>query len=708
MVLKYFSTIFVSLLFAGAVQAAPTKTYNYKANWVQSKKVSHQSGNAIVEMQTFQRMVRLGNNIFPAATLTTGEIKSTTEEGFPKDMSKAVSELTGIQNWKKEVRGNYTAYEAPIPGQARLMKLFISKQKGVYKYSIATVRVPYMFPTYFEAELIQREQIGDLKGVASLLQPSSTNAYAKIYQLLVSPAEAAGSDILGYLQSWLGGASTGLNNGVAAVNNGVATGTAAINNGAAAVNNGANAINNGANALDRASGSLDNASNVVTSAQGTLDKNTALITHTVDTNVDKVNTTANKINDTMKGFQDPVKMGKVAAATGFGAALGYGAGALLFQFAVDGSVKLARKVFYAITGNLPPEVKAQLSAEGGKAWDDLEKYSDQVMNMENDLAKNLLAINELTGENPVTAFADIDPKIRQYQDRLAEVQKALASGIDNGTKMACTQEAFTLQQQIKTLEDMKPVLASQSAADLRRNACEKLQRLYQQWSVLEMNIYNARGVLLENVSALMDSAQAQANAATERKISDRENTNTCKKSVEDRMDTVNDDLSKNGCVCDARVLSGTCKDICRTKELTKGYLQDCLDMAEMRKGINPTKERLRQAELLKQYSAMMKDSYAGLVNAYCDPGETGSGCTGEAGSFGRIKNQLAGLFAQADKQCGAGNGVRMATAADIKAGSDKAASLGDQPIASSSNLPKPAESGGFLSRIGAWFKGLFS
>lgn len=173
--IKKAQLIFIAFFFAPVCGFSKANTKNLQGvlkaignNWISSENVSVNENGIHVATQMQQRLINLRGTVLPIATLTKGEIESPDGRGIPQDLSGHLAKVMGISHWKQEDRGAYVAYEAQVPQEARLVKLFVSKSKTKFRYSIFTVRMAYLLPLYFEAELIQRNHMSGNVDVVEL------------------------------------------------------------------------------------------------------------------------------------------------------------------------------------------------------------------------------------------------------------------------------------------------------------------------------------------------------------------------------------------------------------------------------------------------------------------------------------------------------------------------------------------------------------
>lgn len=608
---------------------------NYRAYWVASPKVISQMGGAQVSSQWSERVLPVRGKLVSVATMTTGEIKSSTGEGFPKDFTGALMQLTKIKQWKQEDRGSYVAYEALLPDQGRYLKVFVSKTKDSYKYSIASIRLAFMMPTYFEAELIQREAMGDIKGVADLQR--STFKYSAIYQMLVSPANAVGVDwIVNYLSNW----QTIASNGVVSVNNVAGS----VSAGAASINNVAGAVKTGATSIDGLSGSVDN------------------------------------INSTIKNFQSPGKMGKVAFVAGLGGALGYGLGSVLVQFATDGAVKITRELYYALTGDLKPDVRELIKQRGQKAWNSLESLAKKSLELDLEMQTQLSAMYLAGGKDPMS-LADVEREIDLLQDKIKDIEKDKENNRSDSFRSTCNEQIRNMRSQLELLQNVAPILKRNRN---EQALCASFDQMYDRWIDIEGELSAVRSIILNDTSAMISDAEATNREAAKDLTSGKPEKNC---DFKERIRNAQNDVSNNGCVCNAAVFSGNCQSYCEILRNDQERNYVCQNMASKALNVDPIKQNAENSRRALEKAKSLERLQGQIVDSN--------------GNYAKMQNQMTTHFREIMKACGSKTAV--SEPADVQ-GQQKAESLltGTLPIASASQdaVPARAEGRGFLS--GLW------
>lgn len=688
-----------------AKSASPKALETIEKHWASSKSYTISDDGVTVTTQGSQRFINLRGNIIPVAMMTSGQIKSKTGKGVPKDLAAHLAKLMGIKEWKKDDRGSYIAYEAPVPNEARLLKLFVSKNKTDFKYSIASIRIAYMLPMYYEAELLQRQQVEGNQSVAAL---ETNSTWARVFEFFVSPAYAADGFSLANLTSSLNGnlpnvnvnvdsgALTGIQGSLTNLGNQVSGVTGSINNIAGAGNNLAGAGNNIASSINTASGSVDR----LTAEGGRIQQQIASSTDTMKSSV-------SDINKTLQGFQDPKTFFKIGLASGFG----YTLGSMLVQFATDGAATLVKKIFYEVTGQMDPAMRERITSRGQKAWDDLEKLSARVADIDKNVQLRLAVLAELKGRDPLQVANELEDRRLLLESDIRKMKDQMDKTSDYRQRMQCASAMREMSQQVELLKQMEPILQQEqprSQADL----CASFDRMYQQWANVELQMHNARSILLNDMVALATGAEKATQAANESIASDRKKRNECKDS---KLDAVKDLLSDNNCSQSSATVSQKCQYLEMEKKNYEDHEKSCLNMIAMSKTVDKDTDNLVESELVRQNTTMLEDSYRKLTKSYCVEGDTSGVCDGKDGSFSAIHSRMQNQFQQIQKACGS-DSVVSASPRDILDGKRKAAALAasSQPIASApvSSLPTSSQGGGFFSnlfsKIGSFFKGLFS
>ncbi|MNJ91232.1 hypothetical protein D3C87_88800 [compost metagenome] len=660
-------------------------------NWAKSEKYSISETDVTVTTQASQRFIKLRGYAIPVVTMTTGEIKSSTGRGVPKDLAAEMAKLTGITEWKKDDRGSYIAYEAQLPKEARLIKLFVSKSKTGFKYSVASIRLAYMLPTYYETELLQREFIAGSKSVASL---ESAPAWSHIFQFFVSPAYAADSSSIA---SWLNGIDSSFSN----VNVNIDSND--LTNIGNSISDFSGTIRNGVN---KATGSVDNLAGSIKGASQSVDRLTAEGSRIQDTIASTTNTIKDSVTDvnkTLKGFQDPKTFFKIGLASGFG----YTIGSMLVQFATDGAASLVKKIFYEVTGQLDPATRDRMTVRGKKAWDDLEKLSEKVAEIDKQVAIRLAIMSELQGRDPMSLANELEDRRILLESEIRKQKDLLDKSNNMSARMQCSSAIREMVQQVELLKQMKPILEQEQPRS-QAEMCASFDRIYQEWAGVELQMHNARSVLLNDMVTLATGAEKSSQEAQKSLASDRKKRNECKDS---KLDSVMDLISDNNCKCESSSITNKCNYLCMEKQNYEDHQKSCLNMVAMNSKVDTDVDNLVQSELIRQNTQMLENSYRKLTKSYCVPGDTSGVCDGKEGGFNMIHNRMQNQLQQIKQACGNDSIAAPSLTRDIIAGQKKAdmALASAKPLASASgaSLPAKSEGGGFFSRILNFFKNLF-
>lgn len=720
--------ILVSIIFVGSMASAKGVDANtvfnkVQSNWVSSEDQKVSDKNATVTSRISQRLVYMRGNVIPVATMTSGEIVSKNGAGVPKDLAGHLAKLANITKWKKANRGTYTAYESYLPKTGEYLKLFVSNtnKKGVFKYSVATIRGAYMIPMYYEAELLQRKQMEGGKAVAEL--EKSGNVWTSLFQYFVSPAYA---DIFSSISSWLGsaGSSSGassltdtLNNSSSNISSAANTASNALNNASSAVNNVANTGNNIANAgnnLANAGNNIANTGNNIANSINGASSNASNIANQVTGEVKSIQGTiagasadmkqvGGEINDTLKGFQNPVTMGKVALATGFG----YTLGSMLAQFAATGAVDLAKNIFYEVTGQMNPAMKDQVLSKGKKAWDQLSKLSEQVAEVDMNVQVRLAALAEVTGKDPSAVLTDLDYKSGMMKRDLAKVTEALKNTDDPTTNKACMVAQKQMEDQLEVWKAVRKIV-QQPQQRSKADICSGFDDLYQQWTNAELQMRNARNVLMRNMYAIIADNSDTAAASKEEEIgfqANRKKQNRCAEN--DLLDQATSQARGNDCDCSLNSSSPwtpVCASVCRQVVNYQAAVKSCQASLQADAAIDVNTENAELSDAVANSAKMLEESKVKLVKATCVAGSTKGLCDGKEGSFTKIRNTMQDQFNKVAAMCGTDSVISTSSPGDVAAGQKKAAEVlkaPEQPIADApaADLPQASERGGFFSRI---------
>ncbi|MBC7372070.1 MAG: hypothetical protein H7326_10920 [Bdellovibrionaceae bacterium] len=659
-----FCTLLLSLSALGASLSAsigPTSNLPvYKANWIETKKIVSKITGGETSVQWRQRNVEVLGKSIQVATITSGEIKDTTGRLIPRDLAGAIAKISKIKKWKQETRGAYTAYEAMLPDQAQYMKVFVYKNKDTYKYSIATMRVAFMLPTYFEAELIQREEIGDINGVADMRAPGGK--YAALFAAVVPNANAIDfSGIVNYFNGWLGVGQTAAQ--------GVAQAPAAINNLATAGNNGAASINSASVSINGLSATAGASSAELSGA------------------ADRFGTKLEKFDKTLQGFQDNSKVAKTALVAGLAGGFGGAAGASIFHYGAQGIAYGAREIYYLITGDLKPEIRAQMGAAGQIAWDSIDALSAEVINMTTQMDLEQQAMKMATGADAMT-YDKAKAKIRLLESDLRKLTNRLDNDTDQDRRVKCTQQMGPIEDEIAHLKKFLPILDAQKNGN---DVCTSFARKYERWVAIENDIQEARNAILNNTIVVIAKANRELQDSAKVLSSAREEANECDYSVGIKKATRfvgNED----GCICSTRLKSDRCLTACSSLENLQSAQFACNDSAKANKNLDPLEQFQKESALIRNNS----ESYLRRQQKVADPQ-----------GYERLQTNLTMKFAEELKKCPSAPNVVLPI--DIQRGQAKAAAAADRPLASGDvgGFPTPNQSSGFTDFLLSPFKKLY-
>jgi hypothetical protein len=674
----FFTIVLISLNVA-AKTVVPKNPYLFLSRWVSSKPTTLEVGGEKKTMQYSQRFIQMGPDQIPVATMSLGEYVVKDPNRLPSDFAKEMGKFFGIKKWKQENRGSYTAYEAEMPEYSRFVKLFVSKKGNTFKYSLVSIRAPYLMPTYFEAEIIQRDQMGEGRSVASFEGPNGM--FAQMLHLLVNPANAAVptnyQDILGIINDLWAPLTNASGNLVKQV--GSAQGTAV-----------------------RISGDIT--------------KNVGVLSSTIDNNAVRVVNMASQFDGTVNRGIDTVqktlssgnvaKLGSIAGVTfGAGAALGGMAVNAFSHLITDGVVPLAIKAYYEIVGELSPEVRKRIAEKAPKAWDDLQRFSFEAANIENKMAQQLGAMQWLAQFNPTMSYEELNNQEKLLQK---EYRKAIASldASDRNSEKNCAAQVSDIEEKITYIQNLK-VIIGRGGATKPQDICKTFDQMYSQWANVEVQLNNARNIFLRNAFIIVKDLQNEAAEAVA-DTKQRKKDNTCE-DESPLLKQANKDVADNKCDCTARIQNEDCANICETQRSYKRQDENCIQMARGIAKINRFEEQRITAQGLEQNSLMLKNAYDNFLGAYCD--STKQDCKGNTdGSFKAVSDRMQTMFDKIFKLCGNNSIVRMKkdpAAAAAGEAKGEAAANSDLPLASmdARALPKPAESSNFVVR---WAKSALS
>lgn len=641
-------TFCILLSSLGAFGAAqPTSNVPaYKANWIETKKVVSKITGGETSVQWRQRNVEVLGKSIQVATITSGEIKDSTGRLIPRDLAGAIAKISKIKKWKQETRGAYTAYEAMLPDQAQYMKVFVYKNKDTYKYSIATMRVAFMLPTYFEAELIQREEIGDIKGVADMRAP--TSKYAALFNAVIPQANAIDfSGIVNYFNSVLGVGQTAAQ--------GIAQAPGAINNASVSIN--------GLSATARA---------------GSAEMSGA---------ADRFGTKLENFDKTLQGFQDNTKVAKTALVAGLAGGFGGAAGAAAFHYGAQGIAYGAREIYYLITGDLKPEIRAQMGTSGQIAWDSIDALSAEVINMTTQMDLEQQAMKMATGTDPMN-YDKAKEKLRLLESDLRKLTHRLDNDPDQNVRKKCSQQMGPLEDEIAHLQKFLPILKAQRDGN---DICTSFSRKYERWVAIESDIQEARNAILNNTMVVITKANRELQDSAKVLSSAREEANECDYSVgiKKAMRFVG---NENGCICSTRLKSDRCLTACSSLENLQSAQYACNESTKANKTLDPLDQFQKESALIRNNS----ESYLRRQQKVADPQ-----------GYEKLQTNLTMTFAEELKKCPSAPNVILPI--DIQKGQAKAAAAADRPIASAEveSFPTSNQSSGFTDFLLSPFKKLY-
>lgn len=635
-----------------------------RKNWIASEVQESALPGVTLATQLQQRVFRIQGTAIPVVTLLTGELKASSGKGIPSDFAKEIGRLTGIQKWKFEDRKSYLAYEQVLPKEGKLIKVFVSRRGDLFKYSVATLRLAYMLPAYYETELLQRQHVGDTSVVVNLPQGPRS-----LIELILPRAHAVDkSSISDIINRW----------------NLKEVGSS-LSQVPGSINNLAGSVQNGANSLDKLSGEMGKVQSTIATAS------------------EDTNRSVGQLNSTLKGFQDPKTFFKVGLATG----MGYTLGSVLVQFATDGAVSIVKKIFYEVTGQLDPQTRDRISARGQKAWDDLEKLSLRVAEIDKNVQLRLAVMAELTGKDPLTVAEELEEKRILMESDMRKLAKIMDESTDQNQRLQCAAAYRKMQEQVELWKAMRPLLQTEQPRS-QAELCQGFDSLYQQWAMVELQMHNARSVLLNDTFSLMTGQEKAAREARQQLASDRKKANECKDN--ESLDEAKSMIGKYDCQCQQPRGTQQCNYYCIQKNNYEQSVQSCLNILKINQSLDQNAADTVQSELVRQSSKMLEDTYTKMAKSYCPAGDASGVCDGKSGSFEQLRDKMQNQFATILKACGSDSIVKAAPARDIVSGVKKGQTYmeSDKPLASVDQAPSRAEGGGFLSGIFSWLKNLFS
>jgi hypothetical protein len=621
--------LLLGILFSLNVSAAPAQKQNteYLKFWVTSDKKTTHGKFEDNTIQVRQRVMIVSTVPVQVATMTSGKIVAKDKAVLPTDFIGGLSTLLGIKKWRHEDRGSYTAYEAPEPKTNRYIKVFVSKKGNTFEYSIVSIRLPYLFPAYFESELLQRKEIDGGKSVADLYTSKST--FANYFRAVIlgqdAHAMASASD---FLESWItkfwGPATTS----VGGLTSSVVGGTGALNNASDSIRDGSNAIKG------------------LTAEGDKIANNLADWKSTVDNGISSVNRDVDKITDP----KTLLKAGTAAGlGLGFGTAIGGALGNLLVHFVADGIAPLAKQLFYSVMGQMTEQQENQVKARSAAAWQNLADASKKVAEIERAMAIQMLELQASGARNPLTQ-TDANNMVESIDSYIRTTEKAQDASWNAEDKMVCSAYLTDLKRMKNGILEVSAYMGKNGPVRGPADICRGFDNLYQQWVSAELELNNARNSLKKDMYYLIVKADDDADYSNTDITNQDTKINTCKKNK--GLVEANNDASKAGCTCEENPRPPACKSVCYRVEMQKIVVNNCVGMAQT---VPLTEsEKNTSARLQAENSNMLSKTYASLNKSNCKIGQKASKyCTGkEDGMFTQMKSTMDTQFKDVQEKCG--------------------------------------------------------
>lgn len=467
--------IFIAMLVSVNCYA---KQYDYKKFWSASDLVKmNETSSFGIEIKTSPLIANL-----PIATVSYTKNNKEPKEKVITLLKKSVLS----KKWSLEQMDGLEIYETYSKETGTIYRLAYNNKNN--EFSLASIAVRYVLPTYLETHLIQLKHLKTVK--------SSSNKFTQFMSIFLQNAYAQSPSYqvdINIDTQQLNGAIDQLGNGISGLNGHLDATSGAINNLSGATNNISGSINNMA---------------------------------------DSVNNTSN----TLKELTSPKTVARTAAIAGVAFGVTNTLASMATNFLVNGSMSMLRTLYYEAAGELKPEEKEARLKRFENSMKSFTELSPKLNELANKMAATSIEITLASGVTQEQYLTNIDQ----------ELEKARKAKTEASTDcMECQTELVLKIAQLENLKEIVKHTGNKTKEDLKKS-CENMDNLYHEWVNAEYVILNSRRLIMQDL--LIFNGQIVENAQQDDAFQEsRKKANSCRSGSQKVINNIKSEIDVNKC-----------------------------------------------------------------------------------------------------------------------------------------------------------------
>jgi hypothetical protein len=559
-----------------------SQKYDYKNYWSENK---IKTPNSEVVLYTKDSPLSYLKNI---ATVTV----SVDSKDKLEDVVSIIKKSIGTKQWSEDKIDGLHFYETVDVQSGALFRLGINEKTK--QFSLASVKIRYLMPSYLELHLIQVEKLSGVK---------SKTKSAFLYDLLFSKAYA-GMD------------GTAMRASAQSLGQNILAPTAD------ALNNNAQAIRSTGVDLRRTGEAVGG--DIRRAGQDAR----AGLENAADTLGKDIRAAEKDATNTLKSTLSAENVIKLTAVVAFTSTLT----SALTTFAINGTYTMFRAAYYQMMGQFPPEeqqIRVKRFEDSFATFKKLSPVMSQ-LNMKLDIFTAVL--DSLSKEPTEVLLAKID----------ADIARAKKAATEAGSDCAdCLEEKLV---EIKSLEDMKAIVleAGVDVAEKKGKICSRLDKIYGSYVETELNINMARKSIIQDtqvfIGAINDKAKVEKTMQEERMSS-----NACKTDgSESRLRSIKSKAEEEGCLMNPSSPKAICQEY-------QGLL-DKTEACEVASSVKISDDL--EASLTRSAGAFSKNlAYFSRELSQLDCSKYENGSCVKAGPYLEIKEKIRSKLSQVANEC---------------------------------------------------------
>lgn len=213
---------------------------------------------------------------------------------------------------------------------------------------------------------------------------------------------------------------------------------------------------------------------------------------------------------------------------GLAAGAGYALGGVLVSAAVDLVPKALQYIWEKVSGQMSKEDFNKLVGKSQEGWEMLPKLAQEVTDLDKEMQRNLLALEFISRENPNSVALRKQEVINELNKLDYKIKSGDRDICADDSSIASKQVALNLK-----LDELKEVEKILSKSDTPEKICQNFQTQLLKWTHIENSMTVSKNWILQGTSQLFGAIVEKTGDSARPVASLRESKNTCIKRIED-------------------------------------------------------------------------------------------------------------------------------------------------------------------------------